>query len=108
MKFSTELCITDINDQAGDDSLEYEASFLFELCVHVVFRFEHVPLSDGSPRIGQHVLPVPLLCPTAVHSHQDLPNGVVLTNLIIVQHGHYDLNFLWKSIKQTVNFTDQE
>lgn len=96
----------DVHYQAGDDSLQSEASFLFQLCVHVFIRFERVPLSDGSPRTGQHVLPVPLLCPTAVHSHQDLPNGVVLTDLIVVQHGHDDLNFLWKSMKHTVNITD--
>lgn len=67
-----------------------------ELSVHLLLRLQHVPLSDGSPGVGQHVGPVAQLRPRAVEAHKDLADGIVLADLVIVQNSYNNLHFLWK------------
>lgn len=53
-----------------------------------------MPLGNGPPGVGQHVCPVPQAssphrCPD---SHP--PNGLILAQLVIVQHGQLHLDLL--------------
>lgn len=56
-----------------------------------------MPLSDGPAWVCQHVGPVPKLSALRFASHPDLPDGVVLTDLIVVKHRDHSLYFLRKN-----------
>ena len=53
-----------------------------------------MPLGDGAPRVGQHVGPMAELRARAVEAHEDLADGIVFADLVIVQNGDHDLHFL--------------
>jgi len=54
--------------------------------IHLLLWLQWMPLGDGATGVGQHVGPVFQPGPRALASHQDLPNSVVLANLVIIQH----------------------
>lgn len=81
----------------GVPPLTHTTGLLFlggQLGIHFLFGFQDMPLGDGSSWIGQHIRPVAKLRARAVEANKDLANSVVLTDLVIVQNGYHDLNFL--------------
>lgn len=54
--------------------------------IHLLLGLQRMPLGDGATGVGQHVGPVFQPGPCALASHQDLADGVVLANLVIIQH----------------------
>lgn len=72
-----------------------------QLSVHLLLGLQDVPLSDGSPGVGQHVGPVAQLRPRAVEAHKDLADGIVLADLVIVQNSYNNLHFLQKGKTET-------
>lgn len=65
-----------------------------QLGVHFFLRFEHVPLGDGSPGVGQHIRPMAKLGARAVQPYENFTDSIVFADLVIVQNGYNDLNFL--------------
>lgn len=63
--------------------------------VHLLLRLQRMPLGDGAAGVGQHVGPVFQPGPGGLAAHQDLPNGIVLADLVIIQDSDYSLDFLW-------------
>lgn len=64
--------------------------------IHLLLWLQWMPLGDWATGVGQHVGPVFQPGPRGLASHQDLPNGIVLANLVIIQHCDHCLDFLWK------------
>lgn len=64
--------------------------------VHLLLRLQWMPLGDGAAGVGQHVGPVFEPRPCGLAAHQGLPNGVVLANLVVIQHRDHGLDFLQK------------
>lgn len=64
--------------------------------VHLLLWLQWMPLGDGAAGVGQHVGPVFQPGPRGLASHQDLPDGVVLADLVIIQDCDYSLDFLWR------------
>lgn len=54
--------------------------------IHLLLWLQRMPLGNGATGVGQHVRPVFQPGPSRLASHQDLPNGVVLANLVVIQH----------------------
>lgn len=67
---------------------------------HSVRGPQRVPLRYGPPGIGQHVGPVPQASPAHGRAHSHPPDGLVLAQLVVVQHGQLHLDLLkwagWK------------
>lgn len=63
-----------------------------------------MPLRYRPPWVCQHVGPVALLSPAAVRTKQHLPDGVILPDLIVVQHGHSYLHLLSRKIDAKMTF----
>lgn len=61
-----------------------------------------MPLGDGAAGVGQHVGPVFEPGPLALASHQDLPDSVVLADLVVVQHCDHSMDFLEGKRKASV------
>lgn len=66
-------------------------------CIHLLLRLQRMPLGDGATGVGQHVGPVFQPGPCGLASHQDLPNGVVLANLVVIQHCDHSQDFLGRT-----------
>ncbi len=82
---------------AGRGGCWAQAALFFLSCqqgIHFLLRLEHVPLSDGSPWVGQHIWPVTDLGAWAVQAHKHFADCIVLANLVIVQDSYNNLNFL--------------
>lgn len=62
--------------------------------IHLLLWLQWMPLGDGAAGVGQHVGPVFQPGPRGLAPHQDLPNGVVLANLVIIQDCDYSVDFL--------------
>lgn len=62
--------------------------------IHLLLWLQWMPLRDGAAGVGQHVGPVFQPGARGFASHQDLPNGIVLANLIVIQHCDNSLDFL--------------
>lgn len=62
--------------------------------IHLLLWLQWMPLGDGTTGVGQHVGPVFQPGPCGLASHPDLPNGIVLANLVIIQHCDHSLDFL--------------
>lgn len=62
--------------------------------VHLLLRLQWMPLGDGTAGVGQHVGPVFEPGPRGLASHQDLPDGVILADLVVIQHRDHGLDFL--------------
>lgn len=73
--------------------------------VHLLLRLQWMPLGDGAAGVSQHVGPVFEPCPRGLAAHQDLPNGVVLANLVIIQNGDHGLDFLQSGAGESENYT---
>lgn len=54
-----------------------------------------MPLGDGPARVGQHVGPVFKRSSLRFAAHPDLPDSVVLADLVVVEHCNHGLDFLW-------------
>lgn len=65
-----------------------------QLGIHFLLRLEHMPLGDGSPRVGQHIRPMAKLGAWAVQPYENFTDGIVFADLVIVQNSYNDLNFL--------------
>lgn len=65
-----------------------------QLGVHFFLRLEHMPLGNGSPWVGQHIGPVAKLGACAVQPYENFTDSIVFADLVIVQNGYNDLNFL--------------
>ena len=65
--------------------------------IHLLLRLQRMPLGDGATGVGQHVGPVFQPGPCGLASHQDLPNGVVLANLVVIQHCDHSQDFLGRT-----------
>lgn len=71
--------------------------FLFvfpKSCIYFFLWLQRVPLGNGPPGVGQHVGPVPQLRAGGVAAREDLADGFVLPQLVIVQHRDDHLHFL--------------
>jgi len=71
--------------------------FLFvlpESCIYFFLGLQRVPLGNGPPGVGQHVGPVPQLRARGVAACEDLADGFVLPQLVVVQHRDDHLHFL--------------
>lgn len=62
--------------------------------IHLLLWLQWMPLGDGTTGVGQHVGPVFQPGPRGLASHPDLSNGIVLANLVIIQHCDHSLDFL--------------
>lgn len=65
-----------------------------QCCVYVLFLFQGVPLSDRAAWVGQHVGPVLQLCAWGLAADKELSNGIIFTNLVIVEDGDHHQDFL--------------
>lgn len=65
--------------------------------VDVFLRLEGMPLSDGAARVGQHVRPVLERCAWGFAANEDLPDGIVFSDLIVVEDRHRHKDFLVKN-----------
>lgn len=70
--------------------------------VYVLFLFQGVPLSDRAAWVGQHVGPVLQLCARGLAANKDLSDGVILTNLVVVEDGDHHKDFLGSKTKTTL------
>lgn len=61
---------------------------------HSVRGPQRVPLGNGPPGVGQHVCPVPQASPASRRPHGHPPNGLVLAQLVVVQHSQLHLHLL--------------
>lgn len=71
--------------------------------IHLLLWLQWMPLGDWATGVGQHVGPVFQPGPRGLASHQDLPDGIVLANLVIIQHCDHCLDFLWKWQRNNYN-----
>lgn len=53
-----------------------------------------MPLGNGPPGVGQHVCPVPQASSPSRRPNSHPPNGLVLAQLVIVQHSQLHLDLL--------------
>lgn len=53
-----------------------------------------MPLGDGPPGVGQHVCPVPQASPPGRRPYSHPPDGLVLAQLVVVQHSQLHLDLL--------------
>lgn len=67
--------------------------------VYVLFLFQGVPLSDRAAWVGQHVGPVLQLCARGLAADEDLSDGIVLTDLVVVKDGDHHKDFLGSKTK---------
>ena len=67
-----------------------------EGAVHLLLGLQWMPLGDGATGVCQHVGPVFQPGPCGLAPNPDLPNGIVLANLVIIQHCDHSLDFLEK------------
>lgn len=72
--------------------------------INLLLGLQWMPLSDGAARVGQHVGPVLQLGARRLAAHPDLPDGVVFTNLVIIQHCDHSLDFLGNEKKQVLYY----
>lgn len=57
-----------------------------KLTINILLWLQWVPLGDGAARISQHVWPVLKTQAGSLATNKDLPNGIVLTYLVIIKH----------------------
>lgn len=62
--------------------------------IHLLLGLQWMPLGDGATGVCQHVGPVFQPGPRGLASHPDLPNGIILANLVIIQDCDHSLDFL--------------
>lgn len=62
--------------------------------VDIFLWLEWMPLGDRAARVGQHVGPVFHACALGFAADEDLPNGIVLTDLVVVEDRHHHNDFL--------------
>lgn len=62
--------------------------------VDIFLWLEWMPLGDGAARVGQHVGPVFHACALGFAANEDLPNGIVLADLVVVEDRHHHNDFL--------------
>lgn len=67
--------------------------------VDVFLRLEGMPLGDGAARVGQHVRPVLKRCAWGFAANEDLPDGIVFADLIVIVDRHRHKDFLEKNRK---------
>ncbi len=67
--------------------------------VDVFLRLEGMPLGDGAARVGQHVRPVLNRCARGFAADEDLPDGIVFADLIVIEDRHRHKDFLEKNRK---------
>lgn len=65
-----------------------------ESAVDIFLGLEGMPLSDGSTRVRQHVRPVLRWRGCGFASDEDLPDGIILADLVVVKDGHRHDDFL--------------
>lgn len=63
-----------------------------QLTVDVLFGLQWMPLGDGATGVGQHVRPMLQTQAGCFATHKDLPDGIILSDLVVVKHsdGHQD------------------
>lgn len=62
--------------------------------VDLLLGLEWMPLGYGAAWVGQHVGPVFQARPRGLAPHPDLPDGIILANLVIIKHCDNSLDFL--------------
>lgn len=65
--------------------------------VNVFLLLEGMPLGDGAAWVGQHVGPMLERRACGFAANEDLPDGVVLADLIVVEDRHRHNDFLKKN-----------
>lgn len=65
-----------------------------QLTIDVLLWLQWMPLGNGATRVSQHVRPVLQTQACCLTAHKDLPNGVILTNFVIIKHCDHDDDFL--------------
>lgn len=73
--------------------------------IHLFLWLQWMPLGNGATGVGQHVGPVFQPSPCGLASYQDLPNGIILANLVVIQHCDHSQDFLGE---QEERFTKSE
>lgn len=76
-----------------------------ESSIHLFLWLQWMPLGNGATGVGQHVGPVFQPSPCGLASYQDLPNGIILANLVVIQHCDHSQDFLGE---QEERFTKSE
>lgn len=57
--------------------------------IHLFGGQESVPLGHGPARVGQHVCPVPQLVARGITAQEDLPDGIIPADVVMVPHGNH-------------------
>lgn len=65
-----------------------------QLAVDILLWLQWMPLGDGATRVGQHVGPVLQAEASRFAAHEDLSDGVVLTDLVVIKHCDRHQDFL--------------
>lgn len=74
-----------------------------EGAIHLFLRLQWMPLGNGATGVGQHVGPVFQPSPCGPASYPDLPDGIVLANLVVIQHCDHSLDFLGEEGQSIAN-----
>lgn len=65
-----------------------------QLTVDILLWLQWMPLGDGAARVGQHVGPVLQTQAGRLAANEDLSDGVVLTDLVVIKHCDRHQDFL--------------
>lgn len=65
-----------------------------QLTIDVLLWLQRMPLGNGAARVSQHVRPVLQTQARCLTAHKDLPNGVILTDFVIIKHCDHNEDFL--------------
>lgn len=60
--------------------------------IHLFGGQEGVPLGHGPARVGQHVCPVPQLVARGIAAQENLANGIIPADFIMVPHRNHHLD----------------
>lgn len=75
-----------------------------QLTINLLLRLQWMPLGNGSARVRQHVGPVFQTQASRLAAHEDLSDGVVFTNLVIIKHCDNHQDFLSREQDRSLNF----
>lgn len=68
--------------------------------IDIFLRLEGMPLGDWAARVGQHVGPVLQRCAWGFAAYEDLSNGIVLADFVVVEDRHHHNDFLKQKNKE--------
>lgn len=60
--------------------------------IHLFGGQEGVPLGHGPAWVGQHVCPVSQLVTCGITTQEDLPNGIIPADFVMIPHRNHQLD----------------